>query len=118
MKINKTLNSFANESLEKYNNQNFLAELLQKIQPSIVENNSLKFNKLVISTFSVALVLALSIPIIVNSSQAKNPMVPINSTVPKPDQGRNLYWFVPRDISPALRFPSQSMESCPEIAVP
>lgn len=82
MKINKTLNIFANESLEKYNNQNFLAELLQKIQPPIVENNSLKLNKLVISTFSVALVLALSIPIIVNSSQAKNPTVPINSTVP------------------------------------
>lgn len=82
MKINKTLNSFANESLEKYNNQNFLAELLQKIQPPIVEKNSLKLNKLVISTFSVALVLALSIPIIVNSSQAKNPTVPINSTVP------------------------------------
>ena len=72
MKLNKKLQNIANESLEIYNNEEFLTELLNMVKTPVIIEKPFKLNKAVVSGVALGLVLVVAVPIIIRAATGLN----------------------------------------------
>ncbi|MBQ2717446.1 MAG: hypothetical protein IJF75_02470 [Clostridia bacterium] len=72
MKLNKKLQNIANESLEIYNNEEFLTELLNMVKTPVIIEKPFKLNKAVVSGVALGLVLVVAVPVIIRAATGLN----------------------------------------------
>ena len=72
MKLNKKLQNIANESLEIYNNEEFLTELLNMVKTPVIIEKPFKLNKAVVSGVALGLVLVVAVPVIIRATTGLN----------------------------------------------